>query len=82
MHRHTTDTPFHERHDEELLTLEEVAEILKASEHTLRWWRQQGKGPEFFTMGKRLYTTVGDVRGFIRKQRLAAKPIIGRPKGV
>lgn len=70
MHKHTSDTPFHERHDEELLTLEEVAEIRKASEHTLRWWRQQGKGPEFFTMSKRLYTTLGDVRAFIRRQRL------------
>lgn len=39
MHKHTTDTPFHERHDEELLTLEEVAEILKTSENTVRWWR-------------------------------------------
>lgn len=40
------------------------------------------EGPEFFTMGKRLYITVGDVRVFIRQQRLASKPIIGRPKGV
>lgn len=77
-----TDTPFHERHDDELLTFEEVAEILKTSPYNLRWWRQQGKGPEFFTIGKRLYTTVGDLRSWIRQQRLASKPVVGRPKGV
>lgn len=82
MHKHTDDIPFHERHDEELLTLEEVAEILKTSENTVRWWRQEGKGPDFFKIGKRLYTTVGDLRAFIRKQRLASQPVIGRPKVV
>lgn len=81
MNKHT-DVPFHERHYDELLTFEEVAEILKTSQYTLRWWRQEGKGPEFFTMGKRLYATVGDVRAFIRQQRLASKPVLGRPKGV
>lgn len=78
----TNDVPFHERHDDELLTLEDVAQILKASEHTVRWWRQQGTGPEFFKIGKRLYTTVGDLRRFIREQRLAAQPVIDRPKAV
>lgn len=76
------NTPFHERHDDELLTLEDVAEILKASDNTVRWWRQQGTGPEFFKIGRRLYTTVGELRSFIRKQRLAARPVIGRPKAV
>lgn len=78
----SNETPFHERHDDELLTLEEVAQILKASEHTVRWWRQQGTGPDFFKIGKRLYTTVGDLRRFIRAQRLAAQPVIGQPKAV
>ena len=73
---------FHERHDDELLTLEQVAEILMASENTVRWWRQIGAGPEFFKIGRRLYTTVGDLRRYIREQRLAAKPAIGRPKAV
>ncbi len=82
MNKHRNDTPFHERNDDELLTLEEVAEILKTSENTVRWWRQQGTGPEFFKIGRRLYTTVGQLRAFIRKQRLAAKPVIGRPKAV
>ncbi|MGA8247540.1 MAG: helix-turn-helix domain-containing protein [Nocardioides sp.] len=68
--------PFHERHDDELLTLSEVAEILSASENTVRWWRQIGSGPSFFKIGRRLYTTVGELRRFIREQRLASRPVI------
>jgi helix-turn-helix protein len=82
MSSNTNDVPFHERHDDELLTLDEVAEILKASENTVRWWRQEGTGPEFFKIGRRLYTTVGDLRRFIRSQRLASRPVIGKPKAV
>jgi len=82
MNSNTNDVPFHERHDDELLTLEDVAHILKTSENTVRWWRQTGTGPEFFKIGRRLHTTVGDLRRFIREQRLAARPVIGRPKAV
>ena len=82
MNRTTRDLPFHERHDDELLTLDDVAEILTTSPNTVRWWRQQGTGPEFFKIGRRLYTTVGDLRRFIREQRLAARPVIGSPKAV
>ena len=73
-------TPFHERHDDELLTLDEVAQILMTSENTVRWWRQIGTGPEFFKIGRRLYTTVGDLRRWIREQRLASRPVIATPK--
>ena len=62
--------------------LDEVAEILTTSPNTVRWWRQTGTGPEFFKIARRLYTTVGDLRRFIREQRLAARPVIGRPKAV
>jgi hypothetical protein len=68
----TRHTPFLERDSEELLTLSEVAEILKVPVNTLRWWRQRDTGPEFFKMGRRLVTTVGDVRRFIRQQRRGA----------
>lgn len=81
-HTASSVTPFHERHDDELLTLEQVAEILMASENTIRWWRQIGTGPEFFKIGRRLYTTVGDLRRWIREQRLAVQPALGRPKAV
>ncbi|MER6936337.1 helix-turn-helix domain-containing protein [Nocardioides sp. NPDC127514] len=70
------NVPFPERDSEELLTLTETAEILRVPVNTLRWWRQLGTGPCFFKMGRRLVTTVGDVRGYIRQQRLADRPDI------
>jgi hypothetical protein len=76
----TPHIPFPERDAEELLTLSEVAEILKVPVNTLRWWRQLGTGPEFFKIGRHLVTTVGDVRRFIREQRRASQPVIGRSK--
>ncbi len=68
--------PFPERDPEELLTLSEVAEILKVPINTLRWWRQIGTGPEFFKIGRHLVTTVGDLRRFIREQRRAQRPVL------
>lgn len=82
MHNNNTEIPFHARHEDELLTLDDVAEILMTSVNTVRWWRQAGTGPTFFTIGRRLYITVGDLRAFIREQRLASKPVIRRPKVV
>lgn len=74
------DVPFHLRHEEELLTLDEVAATLQTSPNTVRWWRQMGNGPEFFKIGRRLFTTVGELRRWIRAQRLAAHPVLARPK--
>ena len=65
----TTHVPFPERDAEELMTLSEVADILRVPINTMRWWRQRGVGPEFFKIGRHLVTTVGDVRRFIREQR-------------
>ena len=39
MHNNT-EIPFHARHEDELLTLDDVAEILTAPVNTVRWWRQ------------------------------------------
>ena len=74
------DVPFHARHEDELLTLDEVAEILQTSPNTVRWWRQMGTGPEFFKIGRRLYTTVGELRRWIREQRLVSQSVTSRPK--
>ena len=76
----THHVPFPERDPEELLTLSEVAEILTVPINTLRWWRQRGIGPEFFKIGRHLVTTVGDVRRFIREQRLASRPVLSSPR--
>jgi hypothetical protein len=83
MHNNNTlDIPFHARHEDELLTLDEVAQILMTSPNTVRWWRQTGTGPDFFKIGRRLYTTVADLRRFIREQRLASQPVLPGPKAV
>ena len=82
MHNNTIDVPFHARHEDELLTLDEVAQILMTSPNTVRWWRQTGAGPDFFKIGRRLYTTVADLRRFIREQRLASQPVTRGPKAV
>jgi hypothetical protein len=68
--------PFPERDAEELLTLSEAAEILRVPINTLRWWRQTGKGPEFFKIGRHLVTTVGDLRRYIREQRRSQQSVL------
>jgi hypothetical protein len=72
----TATVPFPERNAEDLLTLSEVADILRTPVNTLRWWRQKGDGPEFFKIGRRLVTTVGDVRRFMREQRRGPKALV------
>jgi hypothetical protein len=72
----THRAPFRELHDDDLLTLSDVAEILMTSDNTVRWWRQIGTGPAFFKIGRRLYTTVGELRYFIGEQRSASGPVL------
>lgn len=60
--------------DGDLLTLAEVAAILRVPVNTLRWWRQRGSGPVFFKIGRHLVTTVGDLRAWIEAQKHAAGP--------
>ena len=55
--------------DEDFLTLQEVAEILRVPVNTLRWWRQRGDGPPFFKIGRHLVTTIGDLRVWLQAQR-------------
>ncbi|MFH5822244.1 helix-turn-helix transcriptional regulator [Georgenia sp. AZ-5] len=37
-----------------ILTLKEAAEMLRASESTLRYWRHLGVGPRSFKLGRRV----------------------------
>lgn len=60
--------------DEELLTLPEVAVRLRVPVNTIRWWRQRGRGPRFFKVGRRLVTTAGDLRAWIEEQKHANGP--------
>ena len=38
---------------EKVLTLSEVAELIRVPAATLRYWRHQGTGPQSFKMGPR-----------------------------
>ena len=63
-----------ERPDADLLTLSDVAAILGVPLNTLRWWRQQGAGPTFFKIGRRLVTTVGDLKAWVEEQKHGTSP--------
>ena len=63
--------------DEELLTPEEVAGILKVSPRTLRNWRASGKGPPYLKLEGSVRYRRGDVRAWIRQARERAGG--GRP---
>ncbi len=70
----TTVGSLDERPDADFLTLSEVADILRVPVNTLRWWRQQGTGPAYFKIGRRLVTTVGDLKSWVEKQKNGTGP--------
>lgn len=47
-----TSTPLPERTDDELLTLQEVANVVRVPVATLRYWRHLGTGPRSFRIGR------------------------------
>jgi hypothetical protein len=51
-----------------------VADILRVPVNTLRWWRQQGTGPRYFKIGRRLVTTVGDITTWVEEQKRGTSP--------
>ena len=58
----------------DFLTVSEVADILRVPVNTLRWWRQQGTGPRYFKIGRRLVTTVGDITTWVEEQKRGTSP--------
>lgn len=70
----TTIGSLQERPDGDFLTLSEVADIIRVPINTLRWWRQQGTGPRFFKIGRRLVTTVGDLTIWVDEQKDGTTP--------
>ncbi|AYY11352.1 DNA-binding protein [Actinobacteria bacterium YIM 96077] len=53
----------------EYLTTREVAELLRTSESTLRFWRHIDRGPNSFRIGKRVLYDRRDVEQFIEDAR-------------
>jgi predicted DNA-binding transcriptional regulator AlpA len=53
---------------DELLTISEVAAIVRAPLATLRYWRHLGTGPRSFRLGRRVVYRLGDLRAWIDAQ--------------
>ncbi len=53
----------------EYLTMAEVAERLRTNVDTLRYWRQNGKGPRSFKIGKRVLYDVADIEAYISEAK-------------
>lgn len=52
-----------------LLTIEEVAELLRMPVASLRYWRVLGTGPRGFIIGRRLRYLRADVLAWIEERR-------------
>lgn len=52
----------------DLLTLAEVAEMLRTPEATLRYWRHVGTGPRSFKLGGRVAYKRADVERYVEEQ--------------
>lgn len=59
---HTTDI-------DDLLTLREVAELLRVPEATLRYWRNQHLGPDSYKVGRHVRYPRSEVQRWLRSQR-------------
>jgi excisionase family DNA binding protein len=53
------------------LTTEEVAEVVRTSPETVRYWRQRGTGPKSFRLGRRVLYAVEDVETWLDAARNA-----------
>lgn len=55
------------------MTTAEVADTLRTSTETVRYWRHIGKGPQSFKVGRRVLYAADDVEAFIAEARSLAK---------
>ncbi|MDQ1738082.1 MAG: hypothetical protein QOH56_4333 [Pseudonocardiales bacterium] len=53
----------------EYLTTEELADKLRTTPETCRYWRHVGKGPRSFKVGRRVLYGVADVEKWIAEAR-------------
>ena len=74
--RHPTDPP---PAADELLTISEVAAIVRAPIATLRYWRHLGNGPRSFRVGRGVRYWRHDVTDWLRQQAGTAAPASADP---
>ncbi len=60
------------QHQQEFMTTEEVADFLRTTPGTVRYWRHVGKGPASFKVGRRMLYAREDVEQFVAQARAAA----------
>lgn len=65
-----TDTNHATELDDELLTIDEVAALLRAPVATLRYWRYLGTGPRSFRVGRAVRYWRGDVLAWLNEQTI------------
>lgn len=51
------------------LITEEVAELVRTSAESVRYWRHIGKGPKSFKVGRRVLYAAEDVEAFLAEAR-------------
>ena len=56
------------RADDELLTMQEVADVVRVPAATLRYWRHLGTGPRSFRLGRRVLYRSDDLRAWVNAQ--------------
>jgi excisionase family DNA binding protein len=56
----------------EYMTTAELAELLRAPQETVRYWRHLGKGPKCFKVGRRVLYPVADVRAWLKELEASA----------
>lgn len=55
------------------LTTEELADLLRTSPESCRYWRHVGKGPKSFKVGRRVLYAREDVEAFLAEARTPSK---------
>lgn len=54
--------------EDKLLTIHEVAEMLRSTDATLRYWRHIGTGPRSFRVGRHVRYRLSDVLDWVEEQ--------------
>ena len=49
------------------MTTHELAELVRAPDSTIRYWRHVGKGPKSFRLGKRILYDADEVRAWLEE---------------
>ncbi len=54
---------------QQYMTTDEVAELLRTSPETVRYWRHIGKGPASFKVGKAVLYDVSELKAYIQEAK-------------